>query len=251
MNRQTWMRLTLFGLFLLIAVIVVILATGILWLTFTIPLGGLEQAFFIFAIGGILTAGLLCFIAHRKLQRELITPLNQLKTVASQLIDGHSEVDELPVDPAFGNVAQAMNKIAKQHITDQQNLAIIQQEKQQIQTESQRRIRELDLINHINQTLLASVDLETTADAVLRNVKSLFDYSSAEINIWNHEDQVFDAHTVGASSYSLASGNYYLRDEGFTGWLYQHRQPLGIPNIPEFSDAQPKLPLKQLSLIHI
>ena len=99
--------------------------------------------------------------------------------------------------------------------------------------DEQRRIKELNLINQINQTLLASVDFEVTIDAVLRNVRECFNYTAAEINIWNESLQRLDAFAVGDTGYTTQTNNYYRINEGYTGWIATHHRPLIIPVVDQ------------------
>jgi hypothetical protein len=78
----------------------------------------------------------------------------------------------------------------------------------------ERHAKELALVNEINHTLLASVDLEITIDAILRSIQTLLDYTAAEMNIWDKDRQIFNAIPVGDTRYTAETGGYYTRDEG-------------------------------------
>ncbi|MFQ5610723.1 MAG: GAF domain-containing protein [Anaerolineae bacterium] len=118
--------------------------------------------------------------------------------------------------------------------------AAIAVENAELFQEQQRRADELTLVNQINQTIMASLDLETTIDAILRNVQNLLDYRSAEINLWDEPSQTLTAHVVGATAYTLAAGSHYTRDEGYTGWIARNLQSLLIPDIETCTEIKPK-----------
>ena len=63
----------------------------------------------------------------------------------------------------------------------------------------------------------------------------------AEINIWDVEKQLLVAYAVGNTSYTTSIDNHYTIDEGYTGWITRHKEPLFITNIENFSATKPKL----------
>lgn len=118
--------------------------------------------------------------------------------------------------------------------------AAIAVENAELFREQQRRADELTLVNQLSRTVMASLDLETTIDAILRNLRTLFDYRAAEINLWDEKNQRLNAYAVGDTAYTSAVGNYYRLDEGFTGWLARERQPLLISDVAAYTGVRPK-----------
>lgn len=94
----------------------------------------------------------------------------------------------------------------------------------------------------INHAVMASLDVESTADALLRNLETLIKYNVAELNIWSIEENRFNSYAVGNTSYTNAVGSYYLPTEGFTGWIFAHKKPLFQPNVTITDQIQPKSP---------
>ena len=185
------------------------------------------------------SSGILLFLVHNL--KKANNAQGQIRTGADKLFQGEAgpssetstnhETKDQEIDSMSENILnpeQSRDSAAKDH--------------EKLPQIEQRRVQELDLINQINQTLLASVDFEITVDAVLRNVRSMFDYASAEITIWNPEQQLFEAYVVGDSSYTMATGHAYAWGEGYTGWLAEHQQPLLVPVVDECQEIQPKSP---------
>jgi GAF domain-containing protein len=154
----------------------------------------------------------------------------------------------LALEDEIGLLAQEFNLMSAALFETQESLADAAEENEQLYREAQRRINELALVNQINYTVMASLDVETTIDAVLRNIKTLTDYTSAEINLFDQETKTFKVHAVGDASYSAAVGYRYQLDEGLTGWIFSNMETLLIPDIQEFSQVKPKLPVDDFSL---
>ena len=97
----------------------------------------------------------------------------------------------------------------------------------------------------INRRLSASLDVEETCDAIMAGLAAAFQYSLAELNLWDPTAQVLrPARHAGDQGYPRdleRAGATYGPDEGYSGWLATHRAPLCIENIPAFEAARPKL----------
>jgi GAF domain-containing protein/DNA-binding response OmpR family regulator/nitrogen-specific signal transduction histidine kinase/HAMP domain-containing protein len=113
--------------------------------------------------------------------------------------------------------------------------------------EERRRSRELALVNRISRTITASLDLETTLDAILASVRDLLPYVAAEICLWEPEKkQLFPGGWGGDLSYRHLDAGLYALDEGYTGWIARHQKPLFISDISAFDEVKPKLASAQV-----
>ncbi len=115
--------------------------------------------------------------------------------------------------------------------------------------EEHRRARELALVNRISHTITASLDLETTLDAILALVRDLLPYSAAEICLWDVEKSLIYTRGWGGDPiYRRLATDVYGPDEGYTGWISRHHKPLLIPDVRTFDEIKPKVDLVNLSL---
>jgi PAS domain S-box-containing protein len=115
--------------------------------------------------------------------------------------------------------------------------------------EEHRRARELALVNRISHAITASLDLETTLDAILALVRDLLPYSAAEICLWDAEQNLIYTRGWGGDPvYRRLAADVYTPDEGYTGWIFRHHRPLLIPDIKTFDEVRPKVDLPNLSL---
>ena len=89
--------------------------------------------------------------------------------------------------------------------------------------------------------------LEPTAvyAAILDQVRNVLPYHLAEINLWEAGTGILrPAQHAGAPDYArslAAAGNAYLRGEGYSGWLAEHREPLLVQAVAADTTARPKL----------
>jgi GAF domain-containing protein/DNA-binding response OmpR family regulator/nitrogen-specific signal transduction histidine kinase/HAMP domain-containing protein len=119
-------------------------------------------------------------------------------------------------------------------------------ENAELYSEERRRSRELALVNRISRTITASLDLETTLDAILASVRDLLPYVAAEICLWEPEKkQLFPRGWGGDLDYRHLDAGVYAIDEGYTGWIARHQKPLFIPDISAFDEVRPKLASSQ------
>jgi PAS domain S-box-containing protein len=104
-----------------------------------------------------------------------------------------------------------------------------------------RRVREMAIVNEINRAISASLDLETTLTAILESTRKLLDYDAAEINLWDAERGVLVSRgRAGDPSYTEQAGGVYRLDEGYTGWIATHREPLLVREVGT-EQVRPKL----------
>ena len=175
--------------------------------------------------------------------KNVIQPLNFLR-------DSIADLDQADLDKDFivstGDeiefLANEFLLMSRKMSKSQQAQALAVEKAQDLYVQEQRRASELDVINQINHTVMASLDVENTADAVLRNLETLINYNSAELNIWDEERNALISHAVGNTTYTHSVNGYYGLDEGFTGWIYTHKKPLLVHNISEKTPISPKSP---------
>lgn len=107
--------------------------------------------------------------------------------------------------------------------------------------------RELALVTGIARLLSASLDLDSTLDAILFAIRQVIPYELAEINLWEPGERRLRTRARGGDPQAVArlaeSGGVYRPDEGLTGWLATHRRPLLIRDLRTFADARPRLDL--------
>ena len=109
---------------------------------------------------------------------KIIQPLNILRNGVAMLAQGNFDHKiEIFAKDEIGFLADDFNKMSIALFESQQSLADAAEENAQLYKEEQRRVNELALVNQINHTVMASLDLETTIDAVLRNLETLLDYA--------------------------------------------------------------------------
>jgi GAF domain-containing protein len=89
------------------------------------------------------------------------------------------------------------------------------------------------VLAEINRSLSASLDLEATCDAIMAGLGRAFQFSLAELNLWDEAAQVLrPARHQGNQDFPRAlAGAVYRPAEGYTGWLATHRAPLLIQDI--------------------
>ncbi len=112
-----------------------------------------------------------------------------------------------------------------------------------------RQVQELKTLQEIGHSLGQSLNLDTTLNVILDGLMTLIPYDAAEITLFDAEQQWLMS---AASRFNIATtadaglqSMLYKLDEGISGWLARHRQPLLIEDIATFAAVQPKNPLLQ------
>jgi len=109
--------------------------------------------------------------------------------------------------------------------------------------------RELALVTGIARLLSASLDLDSTLDAILFAIRQVIPYELAEINLWEPGDRRLYTRARGGDPQAVAQlaelGGVYRPDEGLTGWLATYRRPLLIHDLRDFTGARPRLNLER------
>lgn len=113
-------------------------------------------------------------------------------------------------------------------------------------------IQELETMQHLNQVMGQSLDLDETLQAVLEAIKELVFYDIGEITYW---DPGKESLVQGAALGSASAKNYlaqlpgsYELTEGLTGWLAQNRKPLFLDDVQRSAPARPIVEETDLSL---
>lgn len=99
----------------------------------------------------------------------------------------------------------------------------------------------LAILKEIGQTISASLELEETLEAVLATTRRLIDYTAAEISLWERDSQsLVVCAQAGDPTYTTEAGGVYGLDEGYSGWMARHREPLLILDAAQCTDVRPK-----------
>ncbi len=110
-----------------------------------------------------------------------------------------------------------------------------------VEGEDEQQTRGLALLKEIGQTINASLELEETLEAVLATTRRLIDYTAAEISLWERDSQsLVVCCQAGDPRYTTEAGAAYHLDEGYSGWMARHREPLLILDAAQRTDLRPK-----------
>jgi GAF domain-containing protein len=105
-----------------------------------------------------------------------------------------------------------------------------------------RRVNELSALNRIAQTLVSSLDLNQTIQAILDAIQELFPFAFAEVCLWEPVNQVMRIYAwSGDRDYIEASDGFYHLDEGYSGWIARYREQLWISDVPACEYVRPKV----------
>ncbi|MGD9092047.1 MAG: GAF domain-containing protein, partial [Anaerolineales bacterium] len=102
--------------------------------------------------------------------------------------------------------------------------------------------RTIKLITGVNQSITASLDLETTLLAILEAIERLIPSDFAEITIWDPKVQLLYPYRLAGIHDSTRQlekrlESYHL-DEGYAGYFIKQGQSTLISNIDRFKDVQ-------------
>jgi len=126
-----------------------------------------------------------------------------------------------------------------EHLSERAAIAI---RNAQLYSQIQRRLQEQRVLLEINQAISGSLDLDITLDMILTSLRQLWDYYIAEVCLWDEVQQVLVRRGWGGDHrYATEAGRHYTLDEGYTGWIARHRQPLLIEDIAARQDVRPKV----------
>lgn len=109
----------------------------------------------------------------------------------------------------------------------------------------ERQLQEMETLQHLNQLISESLDLDETLHAVLEAMAELIRYDVGEITYWDADEQVLVRGALWGSpeaeSYLRRLSGIYSLDEGMSGWLARHRKPLLLDDVEAFDEVKPKL----------
>ena len=161
--------------------------------------------------------------------------------------DWRVEATSLSVPPPEGDLRQDRSGAAR--------MVVVLRETRQFELVSrdERAVEAVSRLAEIGQAMAASLELPATLEAILAGVGRIFPYNIAEITLWDEATQTLrPARYAGDPQYERefkqTSDFHYTPDEGFSGWLVTHRQPLVVGNIETFTPARPKLDAARTSL---
>jgi len=110
--------------------------------------------------------------------------------------------------------------------------------------------RAMLVISEISRAISASLDLEATLNAILNNLVRLVRFNTGELCLWEPDKKVLrPVGRTGDTEYHAQidqSGGVYHLDEGYSGWIARHHQPLVIPDLARRTDVRPKLDLSNI-----
>lgn len=108
----------------------------------------------------------------------------------------------------------------------------------------------LQFFTQLTQDMAASLDLETSLQAILQNVEKLIPADFMEITVWDDANQYLIPYRfVGLPgvdrTLQMAPDRYHV-DDGFSGYLIREHLPLVIPEVDARTDLHPyvALPIK-------
>ncbi|MGQ9466805.1 MAG: GAF domain-containing protein [Anaerolineae bacterium] len=101
---------------------------------------------------------------------------------------------------------------------------------------------ELAILEEIARTVGASLELGVILRSILTSTRRLIDFDIAEVTLWDPARRCLVSRgSLDAEAYHAEVGTVYRLNEGYSGWLARHRQPLLIPEISARQDVRPKL----------
>ena len=104
----------------------------------------------------------------------------------------------------------------------------------------ERQLAEARLLREISQTIGQAVDLDETLAVVLTAVRRLFPDSSSEICLYDSDHTLLRTRAVaGEDGFVRAHAAAYGPDQGYTGWIAAHGEPLIVPDVAALATPQP------------
>ncbi|MFW5772225.1 MAG: GAF domain-containing protein, partial [Phototrophicaceae bacterium] len=103
----------------------------------------------------------------------------------------------------------------------------------------------MSLVNEIGEAVHAGMSVEQILQVLLTIIGQAVPFEAGEVCLWDEKDNaLYPRGWVGDAFYVLAlaeAGGRYEMDEGVTGWIARHRQPVLLNSREEFAAVQPKL----------
>ena len=130
--------------------------------------------------------------------------------------------------------------------------AMVAYKNAQLYEDVRRRAREMEIIAEITRTITASLDLETTLNAILASVLKVVPYDLAEICLWEPDESVLRTRARGAdpkyATQTRQMGGAYTLEDGLTGWIARTREPLLIGDLQKEQRCSPKIDLAEFPI---
>jgi GAF domain-containing protein len=106
--------------------------------------------------------------------------------------------------------------------------------------ETRRRADEMALLQEINRTLGMALSLQEAMEALIKNLRQMIPHDGGEVCLYDADRESFTTMVALGEVVSIASAQTYTLDEGYTGWVGRHRQPLLIEDCTVFTEARPQ-----------
>jgi GAF domain-containing protein len=106
--------------------------------------------------------------------------------------------------------------------------------------ETRRRADEMALLQEINHTLGMALSLQETMEALILNLQRMIPHDGGEVCLYDPDRKLLETMVALGEVVDITSAQAYALDEGYTGWVGRHRQPLLIKDCAAFTEARPQ-----------
>ncbi len=122
------------------------------------------------------------------------------------------------------------------------NQAALALENARLHAEERRQAQRMHVLNELNRRISASLDLQSTLEAIADAAVELIPCELAEMSLWDEQTQLLTLRAFKPESRRVCPlGSSYAPGPGYTGWLVRHKQPLLIPDVEARKDIRPHL----------
>lgn len=98
------------------------------------------------------------------------------------------------------------------------------------------------LVAEIGEVVNAGYELDITLNRIMDRLRAVVGYTAAEISLWHPGKQAMVVCAqAGDPRYTRQAKGIYTPQEGYTGWLARHGQPLLIEDALRHPDIRPKV----------
>ncbi len=191
----------------------------------------------------LLLIGVMLTFSTLYVVKNVLRPLDNLRKGVTDLTHGNFEH---PIKISTGDelefLANDINLMSAALFEAQQSLADAAEENAQFYQAEQQRSRELALLNQINQTVMTNLDVEATVTVVLHSLSTLVNFTVAEINLWDPENETFQSYRVGDADDTTPLNGSHSMVPPYTAWLSKNRTPLVVPTVKSAPPVKVKVP---------
>lgn len=178
------------------------------------------------------------------LSRDPLLQTLQLRDAIRLPVAAESWVGQLALVRRRARFSTGEKELARSLLTLVQQAALGQARYARADKVLVRQLRELELLQRLDRLVNESLDLDETLQAVLEALAELVPYDVAEITYWDEEQELLVrgallGNTRARAMLEQIEGKYRL-EEGLSGWLAQHRQPLLVADLRESAEIRPK-----------